>query len=190
MNSNDTLRDLSLLAARTVLGGSIASHGAQKMFGAFNGTGIEGSAQFLGSLGFQPAERYARMTACAELTLGTLIALGALGPVGPAMLLSVMITAIETVHRPKGYFNDKGGFEMNTMYILVAMLLATEGYGSLSFDALVGLDEKTNSSLGWLGLLGGVTAALLILGQRTPPQPPAKQEQGSVESGAVSAGVS
>lgn len=188
MKTDKLLRDLSLLAARLTLGGTMAAHGAQKLFGAFGGPGIEGASQFMDSLGFQPGEKYARASSRAELTAGTLIALGALGPVGPAMVVSVMLTAIETVHRPKGFWNTGGGYEMNVMFILLALLLATEGYGSFSLDAALGLHRKTGATLGWLGLAGGVAAAYGFLQQREIPQQqqqPSAAERGETETPAT-----
>lgn len=175
MDIEITLRDISRLAARLTLGGTMAAHGAQKMFGIQGGPGLEGTAGMMRSLGFEPADRYARAVAATELTSGTLIALGAFGPVGPAMLLSVMLVAVETVHRPKGYWNSNGGFEMNTMFALLALMLANEGYGAFSVDHLLGLKEKMRPSFGWLAMAGAVGAALSILGRRT--QPPGKPEQ-------------
>ena len=35
------MRDVTLLGARLVLGGYLAVHGAQKLFGAFGGSGLE-----------------------------------------------------------------------------------------------------------------------------------------------------
>ena len=190
MDTDKLLHDLSLLSARVALGGTMAAHGAQKVFGAFDGPGIQGVSKFMESLGFTPGERYARALAATELSSGALIALGALGPVGPAMLISVMLAAIELVHRPKGYFNEKGGFEMNVMYIALAVVLANEGYGSFSVDALLGLHEKTRPTLSWAILIGGVASAIFMLKQRNAPeQPPVpastqrtSSERGDIES--------
>ena len=38
------IRDIALLASRTVLGGDLAAHGAQKLFGTFGGHGLEPTA--------------------------------------------------------------------------------------------------------------------------------------------------
>jgi uncharacterized membrane protein YphA (DoxX/SURF4 family) len=38
------IRDMALLASRAVLGGYLAAHGAQKLFGTFGGHGIEPTA--------------------------------------------------------------------------------------------------------------------------------------------------
>lgn len=184
MNIEITLRDLSRLAARLTLGGTMAAHGAQKMFGVQGGPGLEGTTGMMRSLGFEPADRYARAVAATEMTSGGLIALGALGPVGPAMLLSVMLVAVETVHRPKGYWNTNGGFEMNTMFALLALMLANEGYGTFSIDHLLGLSEKMRPSFGWLAMAGAIGAAFSILGRRTQQKPQAEQTQPSQHANA------
>lgn len=196
MDTDKLLHDLSLLSARLALGGTMAAHGAQKVFGAFDGPGLNGVAQFMESLGFTPGERYARALAATELSSGALITLGALGPVGPAMLVSVMLSAIELVHRPKGYFNEKGGAEMNVMFIALAMLLANTGYGSISVDGLLGLHKKTRPTLSWAILIGGVASAMFMLKQRNAPeqqptqnstQPATSTERGDIEIDAVTA---
>ena len=174
MNTDKTLRDLALLAARLTLGGTIAAHGAQKLFGAFGGPGPDAAAKMMHSLGLRPGERYATAASAAEMTSGALISAGALGPVGPAILTSIMLMAIETVHRPKGYFNSNGGFEMNAMYLTIALLLANVGYGSLSLDGLTGLGNKIRPMHGWLALAGAVAGTIAMLSQREtgegPPQ--------------------
>ncbi len=146
MDIDKTLRNTALLAARLALGGTLAAHGAQKLFGAFDGPGPDKAAQMMHSLGFRPGERFATAASATELTAGTLISIGAFGPIGPALLVSVMLVAIETVHRAKGYWNSGGGYEMNVMYLALALVLANEGYGSFSFDGLTGLGQKTASA--------------------------------------------
>lgn len=189
MDIDETIHDLSLLLVRLIAGGAIAAHGAQKMFGAFGGPGIEGASQMLGSLGFDPPEKFARAASSAEIGSGTLIALGALGPVGPATLLSVMVSAIETVHKPKGFWNTSGGYEMNVMYMLIALLLATEGYGSYSVDAMLGVHERVGPTVGWLALAGGFAAAVGMLSQRrdTQQRQKAGQSQDSTTTGETEA---
>lgn len=166
MNIDKTLRDVAVLGARLALGGSMAAHGAQKLFGAFGGPGPEKAAQMMHSLGLRPGERFATMASATELTAGTLIGLGALGPVGPALLTAVMLVAIETVHRPKGYWATGGGYEMNVMYMAAALLLANHGYGSLSIDELAGLNKKMRPSYAWLAYAAAAAGAIVLLAQR------------------------
>lgn len=181
MKSDDVLTDVALLAVRLGVGASIAAHGAQHMFGSFGGPGIEGASKLMSSLGFAPGKKFAKASAATELTSGILMAAGALGPVGPAMMTSFMIVAAETVHRKNGYFQTKSGIELNAIYILLALVLANTGPGSLSIDRAIGLDKKIGATAGWLALAGGVAAAVLVLGQRRTP-PTARVETGTTES--------
>ena len=77
---------IGLLIGRLVVGLLMAAHGAQKLFGWFGGHGLEGTGRFFGSLGFRPGRRFATLAGLGELASGLLIALGFLGPVGPAIM--------------------------------------------------------------------------------------------------------
>ena len=46
------------LALRIPIGIIFAAHGAQKLFGAFGGYGLEGTGQFMASLGLTPGYRW------------------------------------------------------------------------------------------------------------------------------------
>jgi putative oxidoreductase len=48
--------DLALLVLRLVVGLTFAAHGAQKLFGAFGGPGIRGTAGFFDQIGLRPGK--------------------------------------------------------------------------------------------------------------------------------------
>ena len=73
---------LALLAARGVLGGYLAAHGAQKLFGAFGGHGMGPTVAAFDQLGLRPAAVTARVAAVSELGGGVLTAAGAAHPLG------------------------------------------------------------------------------------------------------------
>src|SRR5512138_2995266 len=100
----------ALLVLRVVVGVLFAGHGAQKLFGAFGGHGIDGTAGFFEALGMRPGRRNA-IAAGAELGSGVLLALGLLTPLAAVLLISVMVVAIATVHAPKGPWVTEGGYE-------------------------------------------------------------------------------
>src|SRR5215203_7448847 len=87
-----------LLALRLVLGLAMAAHGSQKLFGWFGGHGLAGTGGFFEMLGFKPGRAFAFAAGATEVLSGLLVAAGFLGPVGPALMLSVMIVAAVTVH--------------------------------------------------------------------------------------------
>src|SRR5687768_2697139 len=92
-----TAVSIGLLALRVVVGLSMAAHGSQKLFGWFGGHGLAGTGGFFEMLGFKPGRTFAFMAGATEILSGLLIATGFLGPIGPALMLSVMIVAALTV---------------------------------------------------------------------------------------------
>lgn len=166
------IADLGLLASRLALGLGMASHGAQKAFGWFEGPGPQATAGFMNSLGFKPAEQFAQAASYNEIASGLLIALGLGGPLGPAGLISGMAVAAETVHRKNGFFVADSGVEFPVLYSAGALALASAGYGALSFDNVLGLDDKLqHPALVALALAGGLAAAWVILGLRDTSPP-------------------
>ena len=55
-----------LLLLRVVVGGTMFSHGAQKLFGWFGGPGLRGTAGFFGSLGWRSPLAMAFLAGLAE----------------------------------------------------------------------------------------------------------------------------
>ena len=167
------IHDLGLLASRVAVGLGYASHGTQKAFGWFEGPGPQGAAGFMESLGLQPGARYAAAASYAEIGAGLMIALGLGGPIGPAMLLSGMVVAQTTVHAKNGFYASKNGVEVGVLYSAAALAFASAGYGDLSLDRLLGLDEKLrNPLLSALALAGAVAAGYAVLAQRETGPPP------------------
>jgi putative oxidoreductase len=150
--------EAGLLLARLVLGLLMAAHGAQKLFGWFGGYGIAGTGGYFESLGFRPGRFFAAAAGTTEFLGGLLVALGLLGPLGPALIVSVMIVAIVTVHWANGVFAQNNGFELPLVYAVTAVALALVGFGAYSADAALQLSwspEVVWAVLG-LGIVGGV----------------------------------
>jgi putative oxidoreductase len=151
----------ALFVLHVFVGLLFAAHGAQKLFGAFGGPGVEGVTGFLGSLGLEPARFHGLTAGLLELVGGLLLALGLVTPVAAAALIAVMVTAIITVHLSKGFFNSEGGMEFNLTLIAVLFALSAIGPGDASLDAALNLDL---AGLGWavgalaVGVAGGIGA--------------------------------
>lgn len=150
--------DAGLLLARMVFGLLMAAHGAQKVFGWFGGYGLAGTGGFFESLGFRPGKLFAGAAGTTEIVAGLLVALGLLGPLGPAMIVAVMLVAASTVHWPQGLFAQNNGIEVPLLYGVAAVALALTGPGAYSVDSAVGLtwSEPVIWSVLALGVIGGV----------------------------------
>lgn len=157
---NPQLLDLGLLLIRVVFGLAFAAHGAQKLFGWFGGYGLAGTGGFLESLGFRPGKTFATAAALAEFFGGLLLALGFLGPVGPALMLSVMVVASITVHRKNGFFVATNGIEHPLLMAAAAVGLALTGPGRYSVDQALSNYRLLTPAATWgilaIGLIGGV----------------------------------
>jgi putative oxidoreductase len=155
--------ELGLLLLRLAVGLALAAHGTQKLFGWFGGAGLSGTGQFFTVLGFPPGRRHSLMAALGETVGGVLLALGLATPAAAAVVVSVMVVAIVTVHLGKGFFAQNGGYEYPFVLAVAALTLAFAGPGSLSIDAVVGL-ERSGAFWGIAalvaGLVGGGTALL------------------------------
>jgi putative oxidoreductase len=158
MRIKEFIMDIGVLLARVVFGALMAAHGSQKLFGWFGGYGIAGTGGFFDSLGFKPGRLFAAAAGFTEVVGGALLALGLLGPLGPAMIIAVMVVAIATVHWQHGLFAQNNGMEVPLLYAVAAAGLALTGFGAYSLDAALGLSWP--QSVVWvalaLGLLGGL----------------------------------
>ena len=155
-----------LLIARLVFGLAMAAHGSQKLFGWFGGYGIAGTGGALEQLGFRPGRLFAAAAALTEFTSGVLIVLGFLGPIGPALMLSVMIVAAVSAHWTHGFFAMTNGIELPLLYATAAVVLAFTGPGLLSLDALLGLRALWSPIIAAAALAVGVIGSIGNLAAR------------------------
>jgi len=167
------MMDLGFLIARLVIGLLIAAHGTQKLFGWFGGHGLKATGEFFGNLGFQPGRLYATSAGLGELVGGLLIALGFLGPVGPAILLAVMIVAAISVHWRNGLFATSNGIELPLLYGTAAVRFALAGPGRYSLDSLLGTHIEWTPALIWAALAVGLVGGVANLALRRGPAEPA-----------------
>ncbi len=157
-----------LLVGRLLLGLAMAAHGSQKLFGWFGGYGLAATGGFLEQLGFRPGRLFAAMAAGTEVASGLLVALGLLGPVGPALMLSVMVVAAVTVHWKGGFFSQSNGIEVPFLYAAGAVALALAGPGRFSLDTALGLEWLWAPEIAAAALAVGIVGALGNLLARRP----------------------
>ena len=122
---------------RVPVGIILIAHGAQKLFGWFGGYGLEGTGQFVASLGLEPGYLMALLAGSAEFFGGLALVLGIL--TRPAALMSAftMAVAMFTAHIGNGLFMANNGYEYALTLLVVSAALAIQGAGRFSLDALL-----------------------------------------------------
>jgi putative oxidoreductase len=126
---------LAMLILRVTVGGLLAGHGAQKLFGWFGGSGADGTAKAMESMGLEPGRLWAPVAGAAEFGGGALTALGFLHPLGPLSIMAAMSMATLKAHWGKPIWNTEGGAELPVTNLMVALAMALAGPGRYSVDA-------------------------------------------------------
>jgi putative oxidoreductase len=132
-----TRAGLAPLALRVPVGLIFAAHGAQKLFGWFGGYGLEGTAQWMASIGLHPAGLLVVLAGGAEFFGGLALIAGVLVRPAAAALAFTMLVAIFSVHAANGLFVSNNGYEY-ALALLAAMVgLVISGAGRVSVDGLL-----------------------------------------------------
>lgn len=151
--------DLALTVVRVAVGLVLAGHGAQKLFGAFQGPGLERWHGAVASMGFAQPRLMATLAAFVEFFGGLMLAVGFLTPVVAAALAIDLIVAIVKVHWSKGMWVTKGGYEYALVLFVVLVMLGLARQGPYSADAVLGFGGGALLFLVVLVVGGVVTAA-------------------------------
>ena len=128
-----TSPDLGLLVLRLAAGSAFVFHGAQKLFGAFGGYGIEGTAGWMASLGIPFPTFSATMAGGTELVGGLALLAGLFTRLLSVPLTITMLVAAFTAHT--GFDATKGGMEYPLVMAAAAFLFAVAGPGRFSLGA-------------------------------------------------------
>lgn len=125
------------LLLRIPLGIIFIAHGAQKLFGAFGGYGLEGTGQWMDSIGLTPGYWMALLAGSAEFFGGIALLLGLLTRPAAVVLAFTMVVAILTVHIGNGLFMSNNGYEFGLALLAGSLALAFQGGGRGSLDRLI-----------------------------------------------------
>ena len=158
--------ELAIAIIRVAVGLVLAGHGAQKLFGAFDGPSLERWHGAVASMGFAQPRVFATLAAFAEFFGGLMLAIGFLVPLACAALAVDMAVAIIKVHRPKGMWVTKGGYEYALLLFIVLCVLGLAGTTLYSIDAVLGFGDGAALFLALLALGAVVTAGAALVEQR------------------------
>ncbi|WP_372882513.1 DoxX family protein [Psychromonas sp.] len=134
---------LAGLILRAPIGLILAAHGAQKLFAWFGGYGLDGTGQWMASIGITPGYLMALLAGSAEFFGGLALLLGLLTRPAAVIAAFTMLVAIFTVHIGNGLFIANNGYEYGLTLFVALVALAVQGGGRLSLDHL--LFKRLNS---------------------------------------------
>jgi putative oxidoreductase len=157
-------RDFGVLLVRVGVGATLAAHGGQKLFGWFNGPGLERAGDLFDSMGFHPGRQNAMAAGAAEIGSGVLLAAGLATPAAGAAAAGTMVVA-SAVHGPNGFFAQNGGYEYSAILGLTAVGIALAGPGRVSLDHAT-RDVVNRPWMKVLALAAVVPASVYVVTQR------------------------
>ena len=141
---NATLKSLfstragyGITVLRIIVGIIFMAHGSQKLFGMFGGYGLEGTGQYMASLGLNPGYLMALLSGSAEFFGGLALFLGLLVRPAAVALIVMLVVAILSVHIHNGLFMANNGFEFGLALLGAAIAVLIEGAGRVSLDRLI-----------------------------------------------------
>ena len=132
--------DIALIAVRTALAWIFIYHGSRRLFGWFDGPGIDQSAKYFANVAhLHPGELFAVLGGVTEFAGGIALAFGLASRLAGAAIFGDMMMAIITVTWANGInaTGGKSGYELNLALGVLALVVAFYGAGRFSLDALL-----------------------------------------------------
>lgn len=128
----ENLINMSMLLVRILIGSVFMAHGAQKLFGMFNGIGLEGTARIVEGLGFQNPYIIGGIWGGIEFVGGVFLILGILVRFSAASIALTMFVRMWKINMIYGFFIHDGGIEYNILVIAACIPLILVGGGAWS----------------------------------------------------------
>lgn len=129
--------EISLLIMRVIVGVIFATHGAQKLFGAFGGPGLPAIVEMMGPIAYP--------VAIGEFFGGLGLIVGFLCRFSAASLIVIMLGAISMVHGKNGLLLQDGGFEYNLALIGLLAPILIAGPGRYAVGRWLPLPKSANT---------------------------------------------
>ena len=130
-----TSPDLGLLTARLRLGVVVVYHGSQKLFGWFGGYGLEGTSQWMASIGIPMPYLSTTMAALSEFGGGLALITGLMFRPVMLPLFFTMLVAAFVGHAGKGFSAQAGGNEYALTLAVLVLAMFFTGPGRFAIGA-------------------------------------------------------
>ncbi|TGN39129.1 DoxX family protein [Marinobacter confluentis] len=125
---------VAALILRVPVGLILAAHGAQKLFGWFGGYGLDGTGQWMASIGLEPGYLMALLAGGAEFFGGLALALGLMTRPAAFVNAIAMLVAIFAVHIGNGLFMANNGYEYALTLFVINVAFVIQGGGRFALD--------------------------------------------------------
>jgi len=134
-----TVADVGLLIVRLSLAFIFIYHGSRRLFGWFDGPGLDRSADYFAHTAhLHPGMFFAVLGGSIEFFGGIALALGLFSRLAGLAIFGDMMMAIITVTHADGFNSTAGaGWELNMALGVLALVPAFFGSGRFSIDALL-----------------------------------------------------
>jgi putative oxidoreductase len=131
--------DVGLLIVRLTLAFIFVYHGSRRLFGWFDGPGLDSSADYFAHTAhLHPGMFFAVLGGTIEFAGGIALALGFFSRLAGLAIFGDMMMAIITVTHADGFNSTAGpGWELNLTLGVLALVPAFFGSGRFSVDALL-----------------------------------------------------
>ncbi|OBF22707.1 DoxX family protein [Mycobacterium kubicae] len=132
-------QNFGLLVLRAGLGVVLIAHGLQKLFGWWDGSGLNGFKNSLSDIGYHHADVLAYVSAGGEIIAGVLLVLGLFTPLAAAgalaFLINGLLASMSGRHsHPFAYFLPNG-HEYQITLVVMAVAVILSGPGRYGLDA-------------------------------------------------------
>jgi putative oxidoreductase len=158
-----TAASFGLLVLRLAILVIMGFHGTQKLFGWWDGGGLDRAEKFFAAQGFRPPRLMALVAGATETCGAVLLGAGALSVLGTAMLTGVL-TNVTAIHLRNGLDGKKHGFEFELMILAGVVAIGLCGPGDLSVDHWLGV--TSGAPWGPVAVAAGVLSGLVVVTTR------------------------
>ncbi|QDU34492.1 Putative oxidoreductase MhqP [Poriferisphaera corsica] len=135
---------IGALLVRLMVGFVFFYHGSQKLFGWFDGPGIDNAKMFFTELQIPMPHITVWVASITEFSSGILLALGFLTRPASFLLAFLMFVAAYVVHSGNGFDFSNNGYEYQAVLMIVAIGFVFSGPGNISVDRIFCLCCKKN----------------------------------------------
>lgn len=127
-----SILDLAIVILRLGLGLILVVSGAQKLFGAFGGSGITTLSANMAQMSINHPLFWAWVVALIEGLGGLFIILGVLPRISAGLIAAAMLGAAANIHGAGSFLVSNGSLESQYLIVMVALALVFMGAGKIS----------------------------------------------------------